>query len=392
MVALLREVRGSDPAALSVFFILKLLPIFLAGPLAGVVADRFSRKAIMILSDVVRTVLVLGLLAAPLTPWPVEVVYGLVLLQVVGSAFFEPARSAAVPQLVPDRYLSAAGALGAMMWSIVFALGAALGGVVTDVLGWRWALVIDAATYLVSAMWIARISLPRRERREKGVPDWRTLTGWRDFREGLGFIRGRPDIGTVLFVKLGWGVAGSITLLLTLFGERVYAFHGRADLGVSVLFTARAVGTGIGPWLARRLVPDETPRAMRWLLTVAFLWPAVWYALFSMVSHPWAAVVCVVVAHLGGSVLWVHSSVLLQRMTPDAYRGRVMSADLGLATLAISASTWVYGLLAAAPGADLRVLVQWMAVSLLVPTAIWFVSARRWLAGPVKRARPRWSR
>ena len=68
VIALLREVVGSDPEALGGMLILRLLPFFLAGPLAGVIADRFSRKWIMITTDVVRVLLVLALLAAPATP------------------------------------------------------------------------------------------------------------------------------------------------------------------------------------------------------------------------------------------------------------------------------------------------------------------------------------
>jgi hypothetical protein len=80
-------------------------------------------------------------------------------------------------------------------------------------------------------------------------------------------------------------------------------------------------------------------------------------------------------------VLWVYSTVLLQRMVPDAFLGRVMSTDLGLTTLTISASTWIYGWLAHAPGSDLRQLVRWMALSVLVPAAVWIAASGRWPAG-----------
>ena len=380
-IALLREVRGSSAAALSGMFILKLLPIFLAGPLAGVVADRFSRKRIMVTSDVVRAVLVLGLIATPLLPRPVGCAYALILLQVIASAFFEPARAAALPQLVPDRWLATANAVGAMAWSMMFAIGSALGGLVTSWVGWRAALVVDAGTYVLSAWLVARLVLPRRERRPDAVPDWQTLTGLRDFRDGIAFIRRRPPIATVLLVKAGWGIGGAIALLLTLFGERIYTVGGRADLGVGLLFTARAVGTGIGPWLARRIVAEESPAAMRWLLTVSFVWPALCYIGFSWASNAALATLCVVLAHLGGSVLWVYSTVLLQRMSPTEFAGRVMATDLGMATLTISASMWVYGMLAEAPGADLRLLVRWLALTLLLPGAIWFAASRRWPVG-----------
>jgi MFS family permease len=185
----------------------------------------------------------------------------------------------------------------------------------------------------------------------------------------------------VLFVKAGWGLAGAVTLLLTLFGEREYALGGRPDLGVALLYVSRAVGTGIGPVLARRIVHDESPETMRRLLGAAMLWSCLWYLVFSTVHVWWVAAAVVVLAHFGGSILWVYSTVLLQRMVPDEFRGRVMSADLGLATLAISASLWVYGQLAESPGADLRLLVRVLALSLLVPAALWWIAAGRWAVG-----------
>jgi hypothetical protein len=377
----LRTIVGSNPLALSGMLVLKLLPIFLAGPIAGVAADRFSRRGIMIGSDLIRAALALALIATPFLPRPIGTAYLLILLQVVASAFFEPARSAALPQLVPDRYLSAANALGAMSWSVVFALGAALGGLVTDLLGWRVALTIDALTYVVSALLVAKIRLRRRARTTSENVDWQTLSGLRDIKEGFRFIAGRPDIATVLGVKAGWGLAGAITLFLTLFGERDYAIDGRPDLGVSVLYVARAVGTGIGPWLARHLLPDESPRTMRRLIAIAFVWPALWYLVFSWVTSAPAAATTVVIAHFGGSVLWVYTTILLQRMTPNAYLGRVMAADIGLATLSISLSIGLYGALAAAPAGDLRQLVRWMSISLLIPTLAWLVASKRWPPG-----------
>lgn len=382
-IALLRDVTGSSPGAIAGMLILKLLPIFLAGPVAGVVADRYSRRGIMLLSDLVRVMFVLLLLLAPATSHPVGYAYVLITCQVVASAFFEPARAAAVPQLVPDRYLAAANGVGAVAWSVMFTLGAALGGVVTDVFGWRTALTIDAGTYAISALLLLRLRLPARERKTDGRTDWLTLSGLRELGEGLSFIAKRPGVATALLVKTGWGVAGAITLFLTLFGEREYAFRDRPDLGVALLYVARALGTGIGPLLARRLAPRETPAAMRCLIFGSFLWPACWYLVFATTGHWLVAATAVTLAHFGGSVLWVYSTLLLQRSVPDAFRGRVMSTDLGLATLAISISLGVYGALAEAPGADLRTLVRWMSISLLLPAVAWWWAAGRF---PVGRA------
>ena len=305
----------------------------------------------------------------------------IVAAQVVASTFFEPARTASLPHLVPAELLAAANALGAVVWSIMFAFGSALGGVVTDLLGWRTALVVDAATYAVSALILTRLVLERREARGRRSVDWMSATGLRDFRDGLHYIASRPAVATVISLKSGWGIAGGLTLLLTLFGERVYAIGGRPDLGVALLLTARAVGTGIGPVLARRIARDESAPQMRRLLGLAYAWTLGWYLVFSFVHDPWLAAGCVMLAHFGGSTLWVYGSVLLQKTVDDDYLGRTSSTDLGLVTLTMSASTWVYGELAAAPGADLHALVRWMAISLVVPASIWWLAAGRWRPG-----------
>ncbi len=75
-------------------------------------------------------------------------------------------------------------------------------------------------------------------------------------------------------------------------------------------------------------------------------------------------------------------------MVPDEFRGRVISTDIGLATLAISVSTALYGWLADLPEADLRYLVRWLAASLLLPTAVWLVAAKRWPVGARADERP----
>src|SRR5918999_2931439 len=79
--------------------ILKLLPTFFVGPLAGVAADRFNRKTIMIVADVARGLSVLGFLFVK-TPDQVWIVYALTVVQVILSTFFDPAKSAAIPNVV----------------------------------------------------------------------------------------------------------------------------------------------------------------------------------------------------------------------------------------------------------------------------------------------------
>src|SRR4029077_11471407 len=109
LFTLLLRLSGSGEAV-GYILIIKLLPSFFAGPLAGVVADRFNRKTIMIAADVIRGILVLGFLLVH-RPEQVWLVYGLAALEVVVSTFFDPAKSALIPSIVSRDELISANAL-----------------------------------------------------------------------------------------------------------------------------------------------------------------------------------------------------------------------------------------------------------------------------------------
>jgi MFS family permease len=383
ILALMSRMTGSSARSIGLVLILKLLPNFLMGPVAGVVADRLSRKHILIVTDLLRFAVVLSILLVSIYP-QVWILYVATAVQIALSAFFEPARSASIPNLVPREALPTANALGAVTWSAMFTLGAALGGVVTEFLGWQTAIIFDSLTYLVSALLIRRVELPRRPRRTEPMSVAR-MTGLPDFLEGLSYLVRQPAVTWMVLVKAAWGIAGSITLLLTLFGERLYAPAGRAALGMSVLYTARAVGTGLGPILSRRITRGN-PEAMGRIIGWAFLWGGACYLVFASVTHVALAAACVVLAHLGGSTTWVFSTVLLQRTVPDRYRGRVFAAELGLMTLTTSASTYLYSWLVDVAGWNLRPLAVLLGLTLLMPGLVWLTGRRIWAAatGPAR--------
>src|SRR5512145_1061869 len=139
----------------------RFVPSFLFGPLSVVVADRFSRQRIMIISDLLRALVVLGFLFVRSAD-QLWIIYVLTVLQLGLSTFFEPAKTAAIPSIVEDRELVAANAISSVTWSVMLTLGAAIGGIVTGWLGTNVAFVLDSLTYLLSAALIASVRLPRR--------------------------------------------------------------------------------------------------------------------------------------------------------------------------------------------------------------------------------------
>src|ERR671929_349450 len=144
----------------------RFVPSFFFGPISGVVADRFSRQRIMIVSDLLRAIVVLGFLFVRRAD-QLWIVYVLTVFQLGLSTFFEPAKTAAIPSLVAPRELVAANAISSVTWSVMLTLGAAIGGVVTGWFGTDAAFVLDSLTYLASAALVASVRFPRRPARPK---------------------------------------------------------------------------------------------------------------------------------------------------------------------------------------------------------------------------------
>ena len=140
------QLTGSS-RSVALIMVARFLPSVVMGPLSGVVADRFSRRSIMIASDIMRALVVLGFLFVR-RPDQMWLVYVLTVLQLAFSAFFEPAKTAAIPSIVSDRELLPANAIASVTWSVMLTTGAAIGGVVTGLFGTNAAFVLDSLTFV----------------------------------------------------------------------------------------------------------------------------------------------------------------------------------------------------------------------------------------------------
>lgn len=374
ILALLREVGQVDARSFGWILILKMLPGLVVAPLAGVLVDRFSRKGLMIAMDLLRAGIVLCLInlqgLAELWPWfpTVGALYTLVVLQAMAMAIAEPARMAVLPDLVARHDLVTANAMSAASWSLMFTMGTALGGVVTAWLGWKSALGIDLATYLLSAFLLVGLLVPPHPREEDSVHG-------ESFLAGLRYLLARPRLWTLCLVKAGFSLAGSATLVLTILGERVFPIGGQAILGVTALYMARGIGTGLGPILARAICGADPVRSER-IIGWAFLWAAVMYLLLGSVGHVVLAVAIVLLAHLGGATIWVFSTVRLQASLPTEVRGRVFATEQAVWKLFYACSTLLFGTAIDRDWLPLPVITSGLGAALLIPAALWFVRGR----------------
>ncbi|HEU4728275.1 MAG TPA: MFS transporter, partial [Kofleriaceae bacterium] len=209
-----------------------------------------------------------------------------------------------------------------------------------EVLGRQTAFAIDALSFLASAWLVGGIRRPMQQARTAREPG--------TVRDAIGYVRAHPIVLRLVLAKVGASTANGIVGLLPTFALRRFA---GTSIATGLLFAARGLGAMTGPILARGAI-GVTPgrRAIVILCGVATLTYCVVYTVFPF-THVFAvAMVLVVLAHLGGGANWSLSTYGLQCETPDHVRGRVMSIDYGLATLAIGGSAIAAGLLADACG------------------------------------------
>ena len=379
---LVLHLTGASGLALSGVVLAQTLSLFLMSPVAGVVADRFSRKAIMISADLIRVGLALGFLLITSAD-RVWLAYVLTAALMGVAAFFNPAHVATIPNITTRRELMAANALASASWAAMLALGAALGGVVAALLGTGAAFVINAAAYGVSALCISTVPIPATPTAEMSSTG-RPRNGWQDFWYGLRYMGARPHVLRLLSVK-AWstGVGGGLLILFALFAEHLFQ---AGAMGMGILYMTRGLGAMLGPLLARRFI-GETPEAMGRTISLAFFISASFHLAFAYMPTLWLAAAALFLATMAANVLWVFSSTLLQLSVPDTYSGRVFSTDFALLTVVMSISTFCTGWSLDHSAATPRPLAAILGGLLFLPGLFWLPTTwRRQPAFPASSA------
>lgn len=321
------------------------LPSFLVSPIAGVTVDRFDRRRLLIIVSVLQGVAALGLLTATdSTVWPVFVFQG-----VISSfaAFVKPAIDAGVPNLArnPDE-LRTANALFGSTWGVMLAVGAALGGVFSEVFGRDAAFIANAVSFVLA---MALFSLIRRPMQEPQAADRPAMRPLADMQEAVRYARKDHVVLALIASKATFAIgAGTVSQLPVLATE---VFHW-GDGGTGLLLGARGVGAGLGPLIASRFARGSLAKVLR-ICGFAGVGFSISYLAAAWSPVIWVAAAAIAIGHLGGGSQWTLSTYGLQLRTPDHIRGRVMAGDFAIVTLIMSVSGLGAGVLSEAIG------VQW---------------------------------
>lgn len=374
---------SSRASAVTLVMVAKTLPVFLTMPVSGPLVDRFDRRKLLLASDALRAACALMLVLAYVTGslWGL---YAGTMLMMCGTGLAVPAKNAVLPMLVPRARVPMANALLGGTWSVMLAAGAALGGLATELLGVSAALLVDCATFVLSAGFFWRLpALPPPARHAPGDAGG-PAQGTVGFSAGLRYLGRQRYVLALTALKPMMQLHGGLVSLTPLFGTVV--FPGAAGpLYVGLLFAVRGLGAAVGS-LALRAVLGDSVRTLRGIVWAGYLLGGAAFVSLSLCHAYWQAALALFAAAMAQGAIWVSSGSLLQLEAERRYHGRVFSLEFGTNMLAISASSLAVGV-ALDAGVSLDAVTAGFGSLALAPLTLWTIvlwrlRARRRAADP----------
>lgn len=369
--ALMTELTGSGLAVGSLFAVRMLAP-FLVSPVAGVAADRYNRKHLMIATDILRAITVLGFLFVQ-NPSQAWLLYLLTAIQLGLSGFFFPARSAILPDIVSKEQLGVANVIGSVTWSSMLAGGAALGGIVAGLWGNEAAFVADAFTFALSAVLVSMVRYRKPSRPivgDEGLIEEAAHSATREYLDGLRYLGTHLHILAITMHKaVSALILTGIQVLQVAIADDLFPIGQGGSISLGLMFGVAGIGTGVGPILARRWTRDRHG-PLSWAMVAAYGVSIIGLLVMSsLASFNWV-LLGIFLRGLGGGTVWVFSTQLLLEGVPERVRGRVFATEFAIFSLLSAIGVWVTGA-ALDAGLGIAEITLWMAALMALPGLLW---------------------
>lgn len=336
VLIVINQLTGST-AALATMTIAIAVPQLIFGLLSGVFVDRWDRKRIMIVSDVLRGLMVLGFVLVR-RPEDVWLFYLIGFAQAAVGTFFDPAKSALLPSIVERDSLLAANGLSQTTRIITGVIGSALAGVLVSLAGGAWpAFTLDALTFFVSALFIARVIAPR----QKSMPTPGGLRAtFNQLSEGLRYlISERLLVGVLVVFSVTMLGLGAVNVLFVPF--LVNDLRVPVEM-LGVVEVAQVVGMIVGSVAVSSLAARLKP-AM--LIVIGVMMVGGLIALIGAAGNIWWVLAGLLLVGLFIAPVQAAAATLMQHHVPDDKRGRASSALNTVITLASVISMALSGVL-----------------------------------------------
>ncbi len=400
-IATIERIHASNGSisrtSISILVIIRLLPSSLLAPVGGALADSYDRRKIMFILDgmgaVVAWLYVLSYYLDSLAA-----LYLATLLQMTVAALYDPSHSAIVPMIVSEEdNLEKAMILVSTSYELMQAVGSSIGGLLTGVVGIQYCFMIDSISYLVSALLICKISgeynpnesnettIAMNENLESSTKveeSWFSLSNFTKMtKEGMSYLISQswgPFVLLKFFAAFIFGPADVLNVSFSEQGENRSEINlDNSSQRLGILFAFVGVGCIIGPIIIESCTHmDKILSLERACLISFFLMALGYYGLWQFEDFIF---VCIFssVRSAGANIVWVYSSLLLQKLSSSSMMGRVFGVDYALAMLSESASALLAGVLQDDAGMSAAQVSLIMAIVALATLAMWGIYFRR---------------
>lgn len=333
LIALVYHVNPGSVLALANLLFFTVVPVFVIGPFAGVYVDRWDRKKVMIISDIIRGLLVLGI------PFFVKLglmvpIYMIVFLIFSGTRFFLPSKLAIIPEIVDGKdHLIVANSLSNTTRMIATVLGFALAGYIVKLVGFMWGFYLNSLSYFISAVFVAIIT-PReklvdvkedihmaKEILEKSIRKHL----WKELVEGFHHMyrKDRMKIVTsTMFLLMGG--AGSIFCVIIVFIQESFG-SVTEDLGVFGVFLGAGLFAGT---IIYGKIGDRVSKIGTLFVSLALSGMAIMFFAVYVSSYPVLLVGGVLIFLTGMSIapVFACTNTLIHTLVPEEVWGRMFSS------------------------------------------------------------------
>ena len=302
----------------------RAIPAVMAGPVAGIVLDRFDRKRIMMASDLLRAVMAFGFIAAmrPGNDW---MLYACSALLMFASPFFTSGRSSILPTIASREELHTANSLNQTTGWMTLTIGTLLGGTIVAAFGYKWAFTFNALSFFFSAFCISRLHAGgtgfRAER--KDLTENEVVRPWHEYREGLRYMRASPLLLGIALISVGWASGGGAAqILFSLFGELVFK---RGAPGIGTLWGFAGIGLLCGGAIAHQMGKTITFGGYKRAVFYCYLIHGIAYVVFSQMQNFALALVFIAISRAAVGVTSTLNFAQLLRHVDNQFRGRVFA-------------------------------------------------------------------
>ncbi len=352
-LGLVRVVSDASPQAAGILFACRLLPFAFFSPIAGTFVDRFSRRQVMIWSDLIRFAVAFSFLFVT-NAYNLWIAYLATILLSAFGAFFDGAKNATTPNLTGKDGLLAGTALIFSSRFLLMAIGSALGGWAAAIFGYKVAFVINAVSFLVSAfsVWLIPEKATREQKKENekteilespafvgALPETEDETNGKresfisELKEGFRYTKENHFALTILLMNIIWATGGgAINVVFDRMGGVVFAQkeNWNPDLAVAFMWTASGFGLFVGMMVAHRVATFLDRKNLNspfivWTLIVH----GVLFAIAGYLPTLWLFMLFVFASRALVGVEYAVQETMFQRSLPDYIRGRISTLDRG---------------------------------------------------------------